>query len=522
MSDATTPSVLPPCVRGDLNRESITIMVHGTFAAAKENVGKQWWQTGSPFARKMKGLLPHGVRMGEGSEIFHWSGKNSERARSKAALRLLRHLEKQEAAGKDYHLVGHSHGGSVIWHALKLATLNKNPLGGLRSWTTVGTPFLQHRSRSALNPLNITTIVLAVALLFPFFRSLSTLHSMLHHAIWGETSAIMLTPDSEVGYSAVLRAPMIACLEYLGVPVKRMADGIHLGSYDPTGDVGFATYLFSSWEGLLLLLMGILHVYIGAQLIAWCITPALESRRIRTEARLEKHAYHQFGARWLGLWSRDDEAINGLRATLGLSVQFVGKMMSRERVFISDTTSIMSRPMFWLFSPLFNRYIQPVLDRFVRNLVIRSAQGNDRPTATLVKVTPTPLSEVCHDFAELPDTLNEKLLEFADRHASDLAPKMRRWLGMPSFASGMESFAGEISGHELIHTSYFDHEEIAALICCNIGLGTPRLLLPQGQIQISPELLDWFELTKRELSRNCAPDPIRIAAPSSTVLSRAA
>ena len=70
-------------------------------------------------------------------------------------------------------------------------------------------------------------------------------------------------------------------------------------------------------------------------------------------------------------------------------------------------------------------------------------------------------------------------------------------------------FASEISGQELIHTSYFDHDEVAGLICCNIALGTPGLALPEGEIQLSSELLDWFELTKRELSKNCAPDPIR-------------
>ena len=186
-------------------------------------------------------------------------------------------------------------------------------------------------------------------------------------------------------------------------------------------------------------------------------------------------------------------------------------MRPRERVFISDTTSILSRPLFWLVSPLYNRVVQPNLDRYVRNLVIRSAQGNDRPTATLVEVTPTPLREVCHDFAELPAALNQHLVEFADRHTNDLAPKMRRWLGHASFASGIESFASEISGQELIHTSYFEHDEIAALICCNISLGTPQLRLPEGEIQLSSDLLSWFELTKRELSRNCAPDPIRVA-----------
>ena len=512
MSDILTIPASSSRSSGEVHRESITILVHGTFAGSKESAGKQWWQSGSPFAAKLAKHLPRGVRLGEGNEIFHWSGKNSERARAKAAAQLLHHLERQEAAGKEYHLVGHSHGGSVIWHALRMATLSKQTLHGLRTWTTVGTPFLQHRSRSAWNPLNLAAIGFALLLLFPFVRSVSTITCVFRDALMGVNSAVVVSPDSEVGYDAVLRAPMIAAVEYLGVPVQRRADGIRFGSFDPSGDQSFASYLFASREGLVLLGASLLHVYIAFHLIVWCIAPALESRRIRAEARLEKHAYHRFGARWLGLWSRDDEAINGLRATLDLSVRFVSKMRPRERVFISDTTSILSRPLFWLVSPLYNRVVQPNLDRYVRNLVIRSAQGNDRPTATLVEVTPTPLREVCHDFAELPAALNQHLVEFADRHTNDLAPKMRRWLGRASFASGIESFASEISGQELIHTSYFEHDEIAALICCNISLGTPQLRLPEGEIELSSDLLSWFELTKRELSRNCAPDPIRVAA----------
>lgn len=504
----------------DSPRESVAVLVHGTYAGSEANTGHQWWQTGSPFSRKLRTHLPDGVNLAEDGEVFHWSGENSERARSKAALLLVRHLKKLEASGKDYHLVGHSHGGSVIWQALKMAALYKEKLLGLRSWTTVGTPYLQHKSRAAWNPLNVIGILLAIAIAFPFARSLHVLGSVFWHAAAGDRPAL-IAPEG-IGYSAVLRAPLIAGCEKIGVPIHRHSDGIHLGTYDPSGDQSLAAYLFTSWEGLVLLGAATLHLYFGLQIIMWGIAPAMESRRIRSEQRLEKHAYHQFGARWLGLWSSDDEAINGLRTTLNLSVRFVGKMIPRERVFISDTTALVSRPIFWVLSPVYNRILQPVLDRFVRNMVTRAAQGNDRPTATLIEVTPTPLKEVSHDFAALPPILNDQLVRFSDRHAKDLAPKLRRWLGQPSFETGIESFASEISGQELIHTSYFEHDEIAALICCNISLGTPRIALPRNSIQLSPVLIDWFETTKLELSRNCAPDPIRTLVEDTNEVRRAA
>ena len=44
---------------------------------------------------------------------FHWSGANSELARRNAGQALFECLFEPS-----FHLVGHSHGGSVIWHAL--------------------------------------------------------------------------------------------------------------------------------------------------------------------------------------------------------------------------------------------------------------------------------------------------------------------------------------------------------------------------------------------------------------------
>jgi hypothetical protein len=485
----------------------VAILVHGTFAADEDNAGEQWWQSNSRFANKLGKLLPSPVRVASGEEVFHWSGQNSERARSKAAAELLSHLKKQEALGRDYHLVGHSHGGSVIWQMLKLATVAKEPLTGLRSWTTVGTPYLQHRSRGALNPLNVLAIVVAIMLLRPAFWSLRIFASFFFDAVCGRHPKIQLATDDEVGYVAMLRAPLISLLEWMSISVRRMEDGIFLGAFDPDGGQSFASYLFTTQEGWLLLFLSLLASYVFLYLGLLCLAPALESFRIRAEQRLERAAYARYGTRWLGIWSRDDEAINGLRATLEVSMRFVGKMIPRERVFLSDAVALVARPVFWTVSPIFNRMVQPLLDRTVRGMVMRSAQGNDRPTATLIDVTPTPLLALAEEFPPLPAEFNERLLSAADKHARDIAPKLRRWLAHPSFTSGLESFRNELSGHELIHTSYFDHDEVAWLIGCNISLGTPGITPPRGEVKLSPELLNWFAHSKRRLIRESGTRP---------------
>ena len=104
--------------------------------------------------------LPAGVRLAGEGEMFHWSGENSERSRIKAGRDLLEHLLELETEGRGYHLVGHSHGGSVIWHALCRARFHRKELTSLRSWSTVGTPYLQHRTRRMWHALNIINLLL--------------------------------------------------------------------------------------------------------------------------------------------------------------------------------------------------------------------------------------------------------------------------------------------------------------------------------------------------------------------------
>ncbi len=105
----------------------------------------------------------------------------------------------------------------------------------------------------------------------------------------------------------------------------------------------------------------------------------------------------------------------------------------------------------------------------MRNIVLRAAQGNDRPTATLIDVTPTPLVETAETVPPfLPALLNVKLLSFANRHAHELVPQLRGLIAQNSFASGLEAFGESLSGRELVHTSEFEHAGILKLIASNM------------------------------------------------------
>jgi hypothetical protein len=114
--------------------------VHGTFASALGS-GEKWWQRGSVFENELRRYIS--AEDGElRVEPFLWNGENSERSRRAAGKDLLARLQAEEKKNRHYCLVGHSHGGSVIGHALS-ATAVTTQTPHLSSWTTVGTPFIE-------------------------------------------------------------------------------------------------------------------------------------------------------------------------------------------------------------------------------------------------------------------------------------------------------------------------------------------------------------------------------------------
>ena len=448
----------------------LVILVHGTYAASDADEGPSWWQRGSKAWCALSEKLPPGAQLPEQGRVFHWSGDNSERARIKAAQDLLTFLLELEAKGRSYHLIGHSHGGSVIWHALRLSRLRKQSLDQLQSWSTVGTPFLQHRTRGAWHIANLVNLVLAILLFRPAYRTICKLAQLTGSALFGLDDGIMLPSDGASGAMTAARGPVLTVVEWLGVSVTETAEGIRLGSFDPAAGQSFFAYLFFSSEGLVILAVALLAAYVYLNLAAFFLSPVLESIGIRKEKRLERDAMGSFGGRWLGIWSSDDEAINGLRATLDLSVSFVARMVPREPVLFSDRLSLLSRPYQWFLAPIYNALFRPLLNGIVRSHVIKTAQGNNRPAAEVIAVSPAPIQqERLELLPPIPDSLNREIVDSANRYASDIAPKLRKLMAGSSFVSGLESFGSAISGRELVHTSYFDHPEILDLLAMNIA-----------------------------------------------------
>ncbi len=481
--------------------QDLVVLIHGTFAGRAANEGDSWWQKGSAAWEELGKRLPEGTRLSEQGEVFHWSGDNSERARIKAGTDLLEQILQLEASGRKYHLIGHSHGGSVIWHALRQATLRRKQLTGLRSWTTVGTPYLHYRTSGAWSLANVGSLVLALLLLNPACRAFFGFFTFAVAAVLGSHATLDVQSDQQVGPAmAVLRAPVFALLEWVGVPIVATDTGLRLGSYDPQTGQSLFEYLFMSWEGWCICAIILLGGYVFLVLAAFFLNPVLESLRIRAEKRLEQAAMETFRGRWLGLWSPNDEAINGLRATLDLSVSFVSQVAPRERVLFSDNLSLLSRPYFWILAPIFNSLLRPNLDRMVRSMVVKTAQGNNRPAAWVVGVSPYPVADSdAKTHPALPVELNKCLVDRANHYARDIAPKLRDLLAEPSFVAGLERFGHELNGRELIHTSYFDHPPVLDLLALHVGWSRHGASPPPDTSQIEDHLWNWFCLFKHSV-----------------------
>jgi hypothetical protein len=338
-------------------------------------------------------------------------------------------------------------------------------------------------------------MALAAVLLYPAFRAFRGLARLPYDV--EKDGGFIVAPVEEVGYvGAVARVPFLKGLDLLGVEMTRTDAGLRVGSFDPSSGESAGDFLFGTTEGWLIIGAILLFGYMMLILAGIFLKPLSEGLKIGWEKRLEQRAFANYRARWLGIWTQDDEAINGLRATMQLSVSFIGNLVIRERVFFSDLIALPSRPLYRLFAPLYNRMIRPVLDSKIREIVIKTAQGNDRPGARVVAVSPHPIMPPPAALVPpLPDSLRESIRQRADDHANDLGPKIRQLLSQPSLTAGMERFSKDLSGSELVHTSYFDHPDVIELLALNIGWTRARTK-PRPS-SVSSETVRWFNEFKR-------------------------
>ena len=282
-------------------------------------------QTGerdSKFRGWLQQALPEHDVEGEAC-IFHWTGENLEADRNTAANDLLKLIKEFEDTKTPYHLIGHSHGGSVISELLKQSMrAPRHQLASLRSWTTVGSPFLQHYSsvpppirriaQWALNPLLWFSLLVNVFYLVPLVRA------AFAREVPGWEIAIGW------GVSAAACAIFALLLQY-----------------------------FNS------------------------------ATRVGMDRVIVDEAARRYGRTWLGLWTTDDEAINGLKATTklkpGHQVELVPRMSLKRSHYVGWIWKSFSLPLTIPASLIFNHLVRKWLNKRLVRTLMKFAQGDDRP-----------------------------------------------------------------------------------------------------------------------------------------------
>lgn len=239
------------------------ISVHGTFAhmgglpsaEAAHGVEPQWWQGGSAAEADIKSMVVSEDGQPVQFAPFVWNGDNSELERRKAGNKLFQKMKSLEKAGEPYCVIGHSHGGSVISSALLVAAGQKEPLNGLKRWITVGTPFVSLRRE----------------------RSLFLRLTLFQKAIF--VASLML---------------LLMFVAFIG---GEIASG---GGRFDNQNVWLRYAIYT-------LLMSLPFVVFGA------VFKILDMRKLYFyRSGTIKKAQENFGAKWLGLWHKDDEAVSGL------------------------------------------------------------------------------------------------------------------------------------------------------------------------------------------------------------------
>jgi hypothetical protein len=229
----------------------IVVLIHGTFA---KNVTDLWSRTDGPFAEDLRKQFPADVEI----RRFDWfseqqrldaareltqvgssglavdskaalvgqaMGPNSEAERRANGLALYEVLLRLEEEKRPYHLAAHSHGGSVVWHALCRSAQVGSELKFLQSWSTFGTPFLTF----APTP---TSIFRVLAWSFMLIAAALLGRSMLYELLWrpGDSAQaivarlnwldLILLVTAAVTLLAGVCAPILAGIGWMAVRRK--------------------------------------------------------------------------------------------------------------------------------------------------------------------------------------------------------------------------------------------------------------------------------------------------------------
>jgi hypothetical protein len=489
------------------------ITVHGTNAGNPNDVGEHWWQKESPFQKRLTEWLDlDGVEI----EPFHWDeGPNSEVKRRDAGLALLRRLKEHEEAREDYYLIGHSHGGSVIYHALLDASAGSHPLPHLQSWITVGTPFLSTKPVwflfSRLGNFGKVAYVGALVGLFelpviiPLYYLYGREITRAWWRVWGITELPFNLDLAVVLFWIAVVAAYIATFFVIVFSQARM----RLRYATKTRNFFKANFL-DRWQSLRSqndeainalraaeplklrlfrsnLLVGPAKTFVALAIVIWTLTGAIGAGVLWYKYGLTKdYALKLFDYNKLltyGLVSRGQlelpDAPNpidlrlvrffftGFYANYPLQATMTMVAYCLASILMLYGTLWLAISITGLIARLAGSPASWLLNRLTVAQLRTTAFGNDTIGEQVVQVGGVP--EGCDgNYGLVPEEIETALTAFSDKNAAKTLASVRQILGLNQETHGQRDIAKiiaeQMSWHELIHTAYFEVDEFAKLI----------------------------------------------------------
>ncbi|RTL49011.1 MAG: hypothetical protein EKK46_15015 [Rhodocyclaceae bacterium] len=479
--------------------KTIVVTVHGTGDPNANPQLVKWWQSGSAFLEHfIQGLSLSGWMATV--EPFVWSGRNSEHDRRAAGRTLASHIQALEISGLPYHLVGHSHGGSVIEEALIFAiTRMKLEPNGLKSVTTVGTPFIESRPKlfsanrlaaALLKPYWLTALLLTFSSLLvglaqsgnhfkSVFYSYSTVFLGVPPSIVVQVLAVffvltMALFSPRYIYFAVTERWRLSGNEVHRIQMATACLRQHLWHRDDEAISGLSAAaklrlrIFSDskastiaraltpFAGLLAFIFFLSAGMISLPGVATSLSLPIDwSSTAQSLVLLGCNwTFHVLGINPENVNEESSVAVVSALASLGWAFLLVAAMLQLIALLFRFALDLPIR--YTIFRPL---------DRLISLRVKRNAFGEDTATDKAVGLGhKPPYIEEAHP--ALPDEISRILTERVNAGSAATMAKIRSTLGAALYSPDeidiIGSVQSELTWSELIHTSYFDCPEFVA------------------------------------------------------------
>jgi len=228
----------------------------------------------------------------------------------------------------------------------------------------------------------------------------------------------------------------------------------------------------------------------------------MERVQLRRYRYSGSRAMREFGPCWLGIYSEDDEAINGLKGTLDIRATFVPRRTLPKKVYYADRIMPWTRPIRWLINFFYNLTV-PVSNRFFSSMIRNTSQGNDRPGTVVMDISPGPI-ECAKGYFPIPAPLNKRLVDTANSHAAQLVPQLRVMLGRIATSEIQlleDIYMDSKFDKALVHTSYFSNDNILKLIVWHISQ-TSHLQANLEQVELDDSLRQWLVDFKTKVKKD--------------------